>query len=105
MVKNKAGCSRLRRWMPLLLAALLFAGLFARITMLARVSERGKRIASLEQALSRGEKEFSQKELLRSEMQDLRRVALRAGELGMTSPVEAQIRVLHIGEPDESEAG
>ena len=91
---------RIRRRLPLLLALAVFAGMFARITVLAQLSERSKQISALEAELSRMEKELSGKELLLSELHDLRRIALRAAELGMTSPEEHQIRVLHFEAPD-----
>lgn len=105
MAKHKAARERGIRWLPFVLAVLVFVGMFARISMLARLSERGKRISALEAELSRGEKEISRKELLLSELYDLRRIALRAGELGMTSPEGDQIRVLRIETIEEPTSG
>lgn len=87
---------RVLRCLPLMLAALLFAGMFARITMLACLSGCSKQVSSLEKALARLEKECSRQELVLSELRDLRRIGQRAAELGMRSPTEEQIRVLHI---------
>lgn len=93
---DRALRGRMLRCLPLMLAALLFAGMFARITMLACLSGCSKQVSSLETALARLEKECSRQELVLSELHDLRRIGQRAAELGMKVPTEEQIRVLYI---------
>ena len=86
--------SRLMRCLPLLLALVLFAGLFGRISMLAQLSWRSKQLSALDGEIRRMEKEIAQQELMLHELHDLHRIAERASELGMVHPAEEQIRVL-----------
>ena len=80
--------------LPVLLAVLIFAGMFARITLLARLSEKSKQISALEAQAERALVRTGQMELTLNELRDLEAVAIRAAELGMQSPTAGQIRVL-----------
>lgn len=88
--------SALLRLMPLLVAALLFACMFARITMLACLAEKSKLVFRLDTQSERAKIRISQLELNLSELHDLETIAARAAELGMMRPSVEQIRVLRI---------
>ena len=94
MTMKDSRSSRLMRCLPLLLALLLFAGFFARISMLAQLSRRSKQLSALDGEIRRMEKEISQQELMLHELHDLHRIAERAAALGMVNPTEDQLRVL-----------
>ena len=104
MAVMKRARAVLARLIPVLLAVLAFAGMFARITMLARLSEKNKQIASLELQAERAQVKISQMELIRSELHDLEAIARRAAELGMRSPSAGQIRVLKTASIEDTPA-
>lgn len=96
MAVIKAVRASFARLAPVFLALLVFAGMFARITMLARLSEKSKQISAYETQAERAQVKISQMELVLNELHDLDVIAIRAAEMGMKSPSAEQIRVLQI---------
>ena len=82
-----------RRWMPVLIAAALFIGSFAQLTMLSRLSALGKQASALERELARMKTEAGSLELRVNQYHNLESIARRAREMGMEQPDETQLRV------------
>ncbi len=79
-----------------LLAAMLFIGSFAQLTMLSRLSALGKRAAALERELARMRTEAGSLELRVNQYHNLESIALRAREMGMEQPDETQLRAARL---------
>ena len=104
MAMMKRARAALMRLLPVLLAVLAFAGMFARITMLARLSEKSKQVSALEMQAERSQIRISQMERVLSELHDREAIARRAAELGMKRPSAQQIRVIQIGSISDTPA-
>lgn len=85
-----------RRWMLALLAATLFIGSFAQLTMLSRLSALGKQAAALERELARMKTEAGSLELCVNQYHNLESIALRAQEMGMEQPDKTQLRAAQL---------
>ena len=91
MRMSAAACSRL---LAALLAIVLFAGMFAQVTMLSRISEKRKRASKLQREIARLNTEADNLELAINQYHNLEQIALLAQQMGMEQPDETQIRVL-----------
>ena len=85
-----------RRLLLLAAAAVLFAGMFAQITVLSLISEKSKAASVFEREISTLQREMGQMELAVNQLHNLESIAARAQELGMEQPDESQIRVINV---------
>lgn len=86
----------MRRGMLALIAAALFFGCFAQLTMLSRLSALGKQVAALEREIARRKTEAGSLELRVNQYHNLESIALRAREMGMEQPDETQLRAARL---------
>lgn len=96
---------RQRRATRVLLIAftiILFAGLFAQIAMIARLSRQNKDIRNVEAEIKQLGAEADNLNLVLSQLGDLNRVETLATRLGMKKPGEGQIRVVNLPDAVES---
>ena len=77
-------------------AAVLVAGLFLQITMLARISDQTKQAAALEREIVELSANAENLQLTISQHHNLETIAARAQQLGMEQPDETQIRVVRV---------
>ena len=77
-------------------AAVLFAGLFLQITMLARISDQTKQASALEKEIVELSASAENLQLTISQHHNLETIAARAQLLGMEQPDETQIRVVSV---------
>ena len=84
------------RALLVLTGIVLFAGLFAQVTMLARISSQSKRASSLEGEIEELTANAENLELSINRYHNLDSIAVRARQLGMEQPSEGQIRVISV---------
>ena len=82
-------------------AAVLVAGLFLQITMLARISDQTKQAAALEREIVELSANAENLQLTISQHHNLETIAARAQQLGMERPDETQIRVVRVAYGNE----
>lgn len=75
---------------------ILFAGLFLQITMLARISHQNKAASAMEQEIVALSASADNLELSINQHHDLKQIATRAVQMGMSRPNETQIRVVSV---------
>jgi len=99
--RREAAISRI---LMLAVAVVLVAGLFAQITMLARISSQSKQVSRLEKEITELSANAENLELSINQYHNLENIAARAQQLGMEQPDETQIRVVTVacGEEDTS---
>ena len=86
---------RRRSWVMIaVLALVIFAGMFAQITMLSRISGQRKAGRQLEQEIRELSASAENLNLSLNQLASLARVEERARQLGMDKPSESQIRVV-----------
>ena len=85
-----------RRTLRIAAAVILFVGLFAQITMLARISGENKRAAEVESEITRLASDVENLELVINKYHNLEDIAAKAKLLGMDLPDETQIRVVRV---------
>ena len=93
------------RALLVLACAVLFAGMFMQVTMLARVSSQSKRASTLESEIEELSANAENLELSINQFHNLDSIAVRARQLGMEQPSEGQIRVVNVARgsaPDAS---
>lgn len=101
---ERNGRTRLRKRTLLLLAVVvLFAGLFAQITMLSRVSARSKAASKIESELVELRASAENLELSINQYHNLESIAARAQQLGMEQPDETQIRVVSVAQSNSED--
>lgn len=101
---ERSGRARLRKRTLLLLAVVvLFAGLFAQITMLSRVSARSKEASKIEGELVELRASAENMELSINQYHNLESIAARAQQLGMEQPDETQIRVVSVAQSNSED--
>jgi len=88
--------ARRSRTLKIIAAILLFAGLFAQITMLSAISEKSKEASQLEREIVMLNADAENLELGINQYHNLDKIASRARSLGMVQPDETQIRVVHV---------
>lgn len=84
------------RVMMLAVAVVLFAGLFAQITMLSRISSQSKQASRLEKEITELSANAENLELSINQYHNLENIAARAQQLGMEQPNATQIRVVNV---------
>lgn len=87
---------RLNRVMMIAFAAVLFAGLFAQLTMVARLSGQAKLSRQAEREIRELSATADNLNLSLNQYGSLERVETQARRLGMTKPSEGQIRVVSL---------
>ena len=85
-----------KRLLYLLVMIVLFGGMFAHISMLARLSEQSKRASALEREIARLSVDADNLELSINQYHNLEYISLRARELGMEKSSEGQIRAIDV---------
>lgn len=80
----------------MLAAVVLFAGLFAQITMLSRISSQSKRASAVEREIAELSASAENLELSINQYHNLEAIAARARQMGMEQPDETQIRVVRV---------
>ncbi len=88
--------AKISRMLKLIIAVVLFAGLFLQITMLARISSQDKKASSLEKEISDMQANVDNLERSISDYHNLHDIENRALALGMQLPEDAQIRVVRV---------
>ena len=89
------------RALLVLAGIVLFSGLFMQITMLARISSQSKRASGLEGEIEELTANAENLELRINRYHNLDSIAVRARELGMSTPNETQIRVVSVARTSE----
>lgn len=84
----------------ILAAVVLFAGLFAQITMLSRISAQSKRASAVEREIAALGANAENLELSINQYHNLEAIAARAREMGLEQPDETQIRVVSVNRSD-----
>ncbi len=92
------------RALLVLACAVLFAGMFMQVTMLARVSSQSKRASVLEGEIEELSANAENLELSINQFHNLESIAVRARQLGMEQPSESQIRVVNVARSGDSGA-
>ena len=95
--KGRNACSRA---LLVLACAVLFAGMFMQVSMLARVSSQSKRASALEGEIEELSANAENLELSINQFHNLDSIAVRARQLGMEQPDETQIRVVSVARVD-----
>ena len=93
---RRAREQKLSRALMIVFAVVLFAGLFAQVTMLARISGQNKAVQSLEKEIRSLNASAENLNLSLNQYHNLERIAVRARQLGMEQPTETQIRVVNL---------
>ena len=88
--------ARRNRILLVIAGAVLFAGLFMQISMLARISSQNKRASSLEREIEELSANADNLELNINQYHNLDTIHVRARQLGMEDPDETQIRVVNV---------
>ena len=97
MGSDKARRTTVRnRTLLILVALVLFAGLFLQITMLSRISLQSKRASAVERELVELNANAENLELSINQYHNLEVIAARAQQLGVEQPDETQIRVVSV---------
>ena len=91
--RREAAISRI---LMLAVAVVLVAGLFAQITMLARISSQSKQVSRLEKEITELSANAENLELSINQYHNLENIAARAQQLGMEQPDATQIRVVNV---------
>ena len=86
--------AKIGRWLKLIIAAVLFAGLFMQITMLSRISAQNKKASSLEKEISDMQANVDNLERSISDYHNLHDIENRALALG-------QIRVVRVAQTQQ----
>ena len=84
----------------ILAAVILFTGLFMQITMLSRISSQNKLASELEEDILELSANAENLELSINQHHDLQSIEVRAYQLGMEQPSDAQIRVVRVAQTD-----
>lgn len=84
------------RVLLVLTCLVLFAGLFAQVSMLARISSQSKRASSLEGEIEELTANAENLEMNINSYHNLDSIKARARQLGMEDPGEGQIRVISV---------
>ena len=84
------------RFLLLMAGIVLVMGLFAQITMLARISSQNKQASELEGEIEELSANVENLELYINQYHNLKSIELRAQQLGMERPDETQIRVVSV---------
>jgi len=84
------------RTLLIVAAMILLAGLFLQITMLARISSQNKAASRMEREIVELSASADNLELSINQHHDLREIATRAVEMGMSRPSDTQIRVVSV---------
>ena len=84
------------RPMAIALAALLFAGMFVQISMLARISSGNKAISKVQREITELSASAENLELSINQYHNLEEIAVKAARLGMQRPDQTQIRVVSV---------
>jgi len=87
---------KLSRILMCVFAVVLFAGLVSQITMLACISGQQKQVKAMEKELRELDATADNLDLCLNQFRNLERISLRAQQLGMEQPVDAQIRVVNL---------
>ena len=82
--------------MLIILAVILFVGLFVQITMLARISSGNKAIAKVEREITELAANAENLEWNINKYHNLEEIEVKAANLGMQRPDETQIRVVSV---------
>ena len=77
-------------------AVILLAGLFLQITMLARISSQNKAVSAMEREIVELNASADNLELSINQYHNLEQIAVRAQQMGMSRPSDAQIRVVSV---------
>lgn len=94
---NRARREAARSRILLIVAAIiLIAGLFLQITMLARISSQNKAASAMEKEIVELSASADNLELSINQHHNLKQIAVRAVEMGMSRPSETQIRVVSV---------
>ena len=93
--------AKIGRWLKLIIAAVLFAGLFMQITMLSRISAQNKKASSLEKEISDMQANVDNLERSISDYHNLHDIENRALSLGMQLPEDGQIRVVCVAQTQQ----
>lgn len=93
--RNMRG-ARTKRVLLILVAAVLFIGLFLQISMLARISGQNKQASRVEAEITRLSSDAENLELVINKYHNLEDIAAKAAKLGMERPGEEQIRVVSV---------
>ena len=94
--QNAKGALTKQRLLLIVVAAVLFIGLFVQISMLARISGQNKRASQVEAEITRLSSDAENLELVINEYHNLEDIAVKAERLGMSRPDETQIRVVSV---------
>lgn len=84
------------RFLLIAAAVILIAGLFLQITMLARISSQNKAASAMEREIIELSASADNLELSINQHHDLRQIATRAVQMGMSRPSDTQIRVVSV---------
>ena len=84
------------RTLLIVASAILIAGLFLQITMLARISSQNKAASAMEREIVELSASADNLELSINQHHDLRQIATRAVQMGMSRPNDTQIRVVSV---------
>ena len=99
---RRARDRRRSRVMIAVLALVIFAGMFAQITMLSRISSQSKQASALEKEIVELSANAENLELSINQYHNLENIAARAQQLGMEQHNEAQIRVVNVARSENN---